>query len=119
MKNFRELMVWKKAHEWVIAVYQATGKFPVDERFGLVSQLRRSASSITANIAEGCGREGDRELSRFMSIAAGSASESEYHLLLAYDLGFIDKENYEMLNRQINEIKKMLNSFIKQLKATR
>jgi len=85
MRNFKELQVWQKAHRMVIELYRITRGFPSDEQFGLLSQLRRSAASVSANIAEGCGRNGNRELSRFLSIAAGSASETEYHILLAHD----------------------------------
>src|SRR5690606_21981117 len=77
------LKVWQKAHRFVIDVYQQSRRFPADERFGLTAHLRKSATSVPSNIAEGCGREGERELARFLSIAAGSASESEYQLLLA------------------------------------
>ena len=117
MRDFQSLVVWQKSHEWVLEIYQITGKFPEEERFGLVTQLRRSAASVPANIAEGCGRESDKERARFMSIAAGSASESEYHLLLVHDLGFLDKDSYQRLDHQVKEIKKMLNSFIKTLKS--
>ncbi len=98
-------------------VYRLTRNFPSDERFGLVSQIRRSAASVPANIAEGCGRRGDREFSRFLSIAAGSASETEYHLLLAYDLRLLKENDYLKLDQQINEIKRMLNSFIQKLSS--
>ena len=86
MKDFRELQVWRKAHELTLAVYQITASFPREELYGLTAQLRRAGSSIAANLAEGCGRNGDAELARFCSIAMGSASELEYHLLLARDL---------------------------------
>lgn len=115
MRNFKELNVWKKSHQLTMEVYRITRVFPSDERYGLVTQLRRSAASVPANIAEGCGRNGDRDFSRFLSIAAGSASETEYHILLAYDLHFIEKNVYLELDRQINEIKRMLNRFIQQL----
>jgi len=117
MRNFKKLRVWEKAHQLVLDVYRVTREFPSDERFGLISQLRRSVSSIPANIAEGCGRDSDKELSRFMSIAAGSASETEYHLLLAHDLCFITKETHRELDKRVNEIKKMLNSFMQKLIA--
>ena len=78
-------------------------------------QIRRAAASVPSNIAEGCGREGDRELARFLSIAAGSASEVEYQLLLRHDLNFLDDEPYRQLDTQINEIKRMLNAFIRKL----
>ena len=94
MRNFKELQVWQKSHMMTMKVYRLTRNFPSDERFGLVSQIRRSAASVPANIAEGCGRRGDREFSRFLSIAAGSASETEYHLLLAYDLRLLKENDY-------------------------
>ena len=79
--------------------------------------MRRSAASVPTNIAEGCGRYGEKELARFMSIATGSASETEYHLLLAYDLGYISHDNFGMLQENISEIKRMLYAFIKKLRA--
>ena len=115
MRNFKELSVWQKAHQMVLEVYRITRMFPSDERFGLVSQLRRSAASVPANIAEGCGRNSDRDFSRFLSIAAGSASETEYHILLAHDLKFIERSDYLELDQRINEIKRMLNAFMQQL----
>ena len=92
-----------------------TRKFPPDERFGLIAQLRRSSASIPANIAEGCGRASDRDFSRFLSIAAGSASETEYHFLLAHELNYLEKKDYMILDHQVNEIKRMLNAFIQKL----
>jgi len=82
VKDFRELKVWRKAHELTLAVYQITASFPREELSGLTAQLRRASSSIAANLAEGCGRNGDAELARFCSMAMGSASELEYHVLL-------------------------------------
>jgi len=79
--------------------------------------LRKSATSITSNISEGCGREGERELARFLSIAGGSASETEYQLLLARDLGYLNEEHHHQLDGQVNEVKRMLNSFIQTLSA--
>lgn len=89
MKDFRNLKVWEKSHQLALAVYKATSTFPRHELYGLTSQIRRACASIPANIAEGCGRSGDAELARFLQIAMGSASELEYHLLLARDLGFL------------------------------
>jgi four helix bundle protein len=83
VKDFRQLKVWQKAHELTLAVYRLTATFPREELYGLRNQLRRAGSSIAANLAEGCGRNGDAELARFCSMAMGSASELEYHLLLA------------------------------------
>jgi four helix bundle protein len=83
MQDFRDLRVWVLAHEVTLAVYRITAAFPREELFGLTSQIRRSAASIPANLAEGCGRNGNAEFARFCSIAMGSASELDYHLLLA------------------------------------
>ena len=115
MRDFKELKVWQKAHRFVLDLYQHSGSFPSDERFGLIAHLRKSATSVPSNIAEGCGREGERELARFLSIAAGSASESEYQLLLARDLGYLPHEAHRQLDEQINEVKRMLNSFLQKL----
>jgi len=117
MKNFRELQVWQKAHQLTLLLYTATDTFPNDEKYGLVSQIKRSASSIAANIAEGCGRNGDTELARFLQIAMGSASELEYHLLLTHDLKIISSSNCEKLTKKVVEIKKMLASFINKLRS--
>ena len=116
MRNFMELKVWQKAHQLVLEVYYITREFLLEERYGIVSQIRRSAASIPANIAEGCGRESDREFSHFMNIASGSACETEYHILLAHDLNFLQDDAYTELIQQVNEIKRMLRSFIKYLK---
>jgi four helix bundle protein len=86
MKNFRDLQVWRKAHALTLRCYKATSDFPRHELYGITSQIRRCAASIAANIAEGCGKRGNAEFQRFLGIAAGSASELEYHLLLAHDL---------------------------------
>ena len=118
MKNFRELQVWQKAHQLTLNLYSMTGSFPDDEKYGLVSQIKRSASSIAANIAEGRGRKGDAELARFLQIAMGSASELEYHLLLTHDLKIIDTILYKKLADEVGEIKKMLASFIRKLRAS-
>src|SRR5216117_3162989 len=106
MKDFRKLQVWEKAHQLALALYQVTASFPRDETYGLVSQIRRAAASIPSNIAEGCGRDGDPELSRFCIIARGSASELEYQILLSRDLNLIQPDNYERLTQQTVEIKR-------------
>lgn len=118
MRNFRELTVWQKAHQLVLDIYHHSREFPADERFGLTAHLRKTATSIGSNIAEGCGRDSEQELARFLSIAAGSASEAEYQLRLARDLGYVSSKEYQHLDKQINEVKKMLNSFIKKLTQT-
>jgi four helix bundle protein len=95
MKDFKELKVWVKAHQLTLAVYQATTTFPKEELYGLTSQMRRSAASIPTNIAEGCGRGSDDDFRRFLQIAMGSASELEYQLLLAHDLGYFSTADSE------------------------
>lgn len=115
MRDFNQLKVWQKAHQLVLNVYRLTRDFPPDERFGLTAHLLRSAVSIPSNIAEGCGRQGDKELARFLSIAAGSASETEYQLILARDLAYLDPEHHQEFDAQVNEVKRMLNVFIQRL----
>src|SRR6266496_4092054 len=112
MKDFRNLKVWRKAHQLTLALYQITTSFPREEAYGLTSQIRRAASSVPSNIAEGCGREGDAELARFCIIARGSASELEYQLLLARDLKLLLPNDYEELSQRTVEIKRMLTVFV-------
>ena len=119
MKDFRDLKVWEKGHELALACYAATTKFPKEEIFGLTSQIRRAASSIPANIAEGCGRRGNAELHRFLQMAMGSASELEYHLLLSRDLNFLKTESHDELHRRVTEIKRMLASLIRKVDEER
>ncbi len=117
MKDFRQLKVWEKSHQLALAVYKATKEFPKEELYGLTSQVRRASMSIPTNIAEGCGRNTDAEFARFLQIAMGSASETEYQLLLSYDLGFLNQEQYDKLNIDISEVKRMLASLLKTLRA--
>ncbi|MGH3144814.1 MAG: four helix bundle protein [Rubrobacter sp.] len=119
MRDFRELKVWEKGHESTLAVYKATAKIPQEEMYGLKSQIRRSSVSIPANIAEGCGRGSDADLARFLQIAAGSASELEYHLLLADEPALLESRDHESLAKRVTEVKRMLASFINKLKADR
>ena len=119
MKDFRDLQVWHKAHALALAVYRLTVAFPKNELYGLTSQIRRAATSIPANITEGCGRSGDIELARFLQIAMGSASEVEYHLLLAHDLTYVNTTQYEGLSSNVTEVKRMLTSLIQKLRANR
>jgi four helix bundle protein len=113
MRDFHGLVVWKKSHALTLEVYRITKQFPDDERFGLVSQLRRSAASVPANLAEGCGRGGEQEFGRFVRIAMGSAAEVEYHVVLAKDLGYISPEDFHMLTASITEVKRMLASLLR------
>lgn len=116
-RDFRELKVWEKGHALTLAIYNATQAFPNSELYGLTSQMRRSAASIPTNIAEGCGRNTDVELARFMQIAMGSASELEYQLLLARDLNYLGAEDHVRLHTAVIEVKRMLGPFIKKLRA--
>jgi four helix bundle protein len=89
-KSFEDLIVWQKAHQWVLGIYHFTNSFPSEERFGIVSQLRRAAISIPANIAEGFNRQGNPDKARFYNTAQGSIEECRYYLILARDLGYGD-----------------------------
>jgi four helix bundle protein len=115
MQPFRKLLVWQKAHELTLSLYRETASFPSEERYGLTSQIRRSAASICANLAEGCGRQTRRDFARFAYIAVGSASELEYHLLLATDLGILSNERYSPMEKSVVEVKRMLAGLIRRL----
>ncbi len=117
MKDFRELKVWQKAHELSLAVYRATACFPKEETYGLGAQLRRACSSIPTNIAEGCGRGSDADFAHFLQIAMGSASETEYQLLLSRDLGYLPQDEYPALQECVQEVKRMISSLLKALRA--
>jgi len=101
MRNYKDLVVWEKAHLLTLAVYKNTRPFPNEERFGLTSQMRRASASIAANLAEGCGRRSDGDMGRFIQIAMGSGAELSYHLLLARDLGLLESKIYEGLDSDL------------------
>lgn len=117
MQDFRNLKVWEKAHALTLEVYEKTKDFPGEERYGLTSQIRRCAVSVPTNIAEGCGRGSDADMARFLQIARGSASELEYTLLLARELGMIKAPAHEALAPRIEEIQRMLAALIRKLTA--
>lgn len=117
MRDFHQLSVWQKSHQFTLDVYTLTRAYPKDELFGLTSQIRRSSSSIATNIAEGCGRGSDADFGRFLLMAMGSASESEYQILLSFDLNYIDENQYKQMNAKVTEIKRMLSSLISKTKA--
>jgi len=119
MKDFKNLKVWSKSHKLTLKIYRITRTFPVEEIYGLKSQMRRASVSIPTNIAEGCGRNSDAELARFLEIAMGSASELEYLILLSKELNFFDDVVYNALTAEIIEIKQMLATLIKKLRADR
>ena len=117
MSDYRQLEVWRKAHAVTMEIYALTKSFPIEERFGLVTQMRRAAVSIGANIAEGRGRRGDPEFGRFIRIALGSAYELQYELLVAADAGFIPREKYEHFHRELERIGKMLWSLLERVNS--
>ncbi len=115
MKDFREMQVWHKSHALALEIYKWTATFPQAEMYGLSSQMRRAAVSIPSNIAEGCGRGSVKELKQFLRISMGSASEVEYQILLSSELRYMEKKTYDKLNTAIQEIKKMLSSYINKI----
>jgi len=119
VRAFRNLLVWQKAHALTLALYKVTRDFPRDERYGLIAQVRRAASSVPANLAEGCGRRTAADFRRFVQIAIGSASELEYHLVLAADLGFLTADQHADLDGCTTEVKRMLTGLSKKLMADR
>ena len=119
MHDFRDLKVWAKAHELAVGVYRTTREFPREELFGLTSQLRRAASSIGANIAEGCGRRSDGDLTRFLHIARGSSVELENHLLLARDLDYLTGSKCNEFVKRVDEVQRMLTAFIQQVQPVK
>jgi len=112
MGDYRDLVAWKRAHKLALEIYRATDSYPGRERYGLVAQLRRAAVSVVSNIAEGAGRQSDRELARFLRIARGSACEVECQLLLSRDLGFLQPDSWVGLDSDCREVSKMLNGLI-------
>lgn len=119
MKDFKKLKVWEKSYLLTLEVYKATRSFPKEELYGLTSQMRRASVSIPSNIAEGCGRGSDAELSRFCQISMGSASELECQILLSRDLGYLENLLFENLTNMVTEVKRMLTSFIQKLRVNR
>jgi len=113
MRNYRELQVWTKAHSLTLELYRLSRLFPKEELYGIVAQLRRAASSIGANLAEGCGRQTQPEFARFVRVAMGSASELDYHSVLARDLGLLNDDAYKQVSRQLTDVRKMLASLLK------
>ena len=116
MGDFKKLEVWKAAHILACDVYSSTRGFPKTEAYGLTSQLRRSAASIPANLAEGCGRNGDVEFGRFVRISLGLAAELEYHLILSRDTGLLSEASYTRLSAQARRIQGMLAGLRRALK---
>ena len=109
--------MWRRAHRLTIELHQVTRAFPDDEKFGLTSQIRRSAASIGANLAEGSARKSARDFNRFVRIAFASASELENHLLVAADLGYIQRDQHRSLEQGVTQIKRMLTGLARRLMA--
>ena len=117
MRDFRDLAVWQRSHQLTLALYRATRTFPRDELFGLTSQLRRASSSIPGNLAEGCGRDSAADFRRHVVIAHGSASETDYYLQLAAELGFLSEPVHLSLHDEVTQVKRMLGALARKLKA--
>ncbi|OIP86823.1 four helix bundle protein [Candidatus Shapirobacteria bacterium CG2_30_35_20] len=115
--KFEKLKVWKVSHELVLEIYKLTKSFPSEEKYSLVDQIKRSSSSIAANIVEGNERKTKKEFIQYLYQAKGSCAETKYHLLLSRDLGYINTENYQKLAGMTIEISKMLASLINYLKS--
>ena len=113
--SFTDLRMWQQAHHFVLETYKATTNFPKQELFGLVSQFRRAAVSIPANIAEEYKRLSKTEKLRFFNIAQGSLEECRYYIILSTDLNYIDRNQFDKLNQQIIETSKSLNSYCEKL----
>lgn len=115
MKSYRDLIVWQKSMNLVTLVYSLTSEFPENEKFGLTSQVKRSAVSIPSNIAEGYGRNYRKDYSRFLQIARGSLFECQTQIEISINLNFISIENCKEINELSIEVEKMLNSLINKL----
>jgi four helix bundle protein len=117
LQDFRELKVWQRAHQFTLAIYKTTQLFPKEELYGLTSQIRRACASIPANLAEGCGKQGAIDFAHYAQISMGSATELAYHLILAHDLNYIDDTQYNTLSSELDEIRRMLYSFLRRLRT--
>lgn len=118
MQNYKDLNVWVWSHEFVLEIYAVTKKFPKEELFALTNQLKRASVSIPANIAEGCGKNSNREFGHFLNISLGSANEAEYLLILAKDLSFISDQEALILLTKVNKIKGMLITLIAKVRSS-
>ena len=117
MQDFRKLQVWGRSHDLTLKIYELTSGFPRDEIYGLTSQIRRACASIPTNIAEGCGRGSSTDFARFLQIVMGSASETEYLILLAHDLKYLNDDQYVALIDTIVSAKKMLASLLRNIRT--
>jgi four helix bundle protein len=118
MRDYRKLRVWKESHQLALDVYRATGTLPKEERYGLGAQLRRAAASIPSNLAEGCGRDSQKEFAHFLQVAIGSANELEYQILLARDLGMVDPGAYSLVTTRVEGVRQMLSGLRSRVRNT-
>jgi len=118
VQDYRKLKVWERTRALTATVYRVTRGFPKDELYGMTNQMRRASVSIGANIAEGCGRDGSRELARSLCIASGSASELDCLILLARDLKFLKRVEYEALAEDLGKTRRMLNALARKVKRS-
>jgi four helix bundle protein len=116
INRFSDLTVWQRAHELTLATYRLTEKFPRSERFGIISQLRRSSASVSANIAEGFGRRTTKELLRCLQISRGELEETRYFLILSRDLGHISATEFETMNGRCDSVGQLINALGRSLK---
>lgn len=118
MRDFRQLRVWEQSHKLALAIYEVTKGFPKEELFALTNQMRRSATAIPTNIAEGCGRETNKDYAHFLQIALGSAFELDYQILLSKDLSYTDEKKYLELNDMVDKIRRQLAILIKKVRSS-
>lgn len=115
MNNYKDLKVWQKGVELAVKIYRLTCDFPLSEMYGLTSQIRRASYSVPSNIAEGAGRESNKEFQHFLSISLGSAFEMETHLIIAKHLNFIKEADFNSVTNEISEVEKMIRGLQKSL----
>jgi four helix bundle protein len=116
MKNYKNLVVWQKAHALDVCIYKHTIGFPKHEDYNLKSQIRRAATSIPTNIAEGCGKFTQSDLANFIQISLGSTNEVEYLALLSHELGYLKNDVYQDLDGRVNEVRAMLISLVRKIR---
>jgi four helix bundle protein len=116
MKDFKKLVVWEKAHKLVLSIYKVTRSFPKEEQYGLISQIRRAATSTPTNIAEGCGKNTQPDFARYLQNAFGSMQEVQYLSLLSFELQYLNRDDYRQLDKDISEVKAMLIGLIQKIR---
>ena len=117
IRSFTDLKVWQEGHKLVVLIYRITDKFPAKETFSITDQMRRSSASVTANITEGFGRQGYKEKLQFYFVAQGSLTELKNFILIAKDVGYLNKKDFNDLAEQANNVHKLLQGFIQKTKT--